>query len=66
MAIPSTRDSNRESGLSFGGSYDSSLDRTVTASPEEIRYAQQLRLELRESYGRRAVPLPSLWWVGAD
>jgi hypothetical protein len=55
-----------ETGIQSGGDDDASFDRTVIASPEEIRYAQQLRLELRESYARRPVPPATLWWVGAD
>ena len=46
---------------------DSSYGRTVTASLEEIRYAQQLRLQIRESYARQPAHLPpQLWCVGAD
>ena len=66
MAALEMQDSMCETGTQSGDDYDASFGRTVIASPEEIRYAQQLRLELRESYGRRPVPPPTLWWVGAD
>jgi len=46
---------------------DSWLGRTATASLDEIRYAEQLRLQLRESYARQPAPLPpQLWCVDAD
>ena len=36
------------------------------ATLEEIRYAEQLRLQIRESYLRRRDPPPCVWLTGAD
>lgn len=36
------------------------------ATIEQIRYAEQLRLRIRESYLSRAEPPPSLWTVHVD
>ena len=41
-------------------------DRLTVASLEEIRYAEQLRLQIRESYQRKAVPPPVYWSVSVD
>lgn len=38
----------------------------VTASVEEIRYAQRLREWLKERYPNRPSPPISYWSVGAD
>jgi hypothetical protein len=53
----------RETQLPFGSD---PFGRTVTATLEEIRYAEQLRLQLRQSYacGRDAPFIP--WCIGAD
>ncbi len=66
MANPDGAHSVYEPGSPLGSDDDSPLGRTVTASLEEIRYADQLRLQLRESYRRRSVPPPMPWCVGAD
>lgn len=36
------------------------------ATIEQIRYAEQLRLRIRESYLSRAEPPPSLWTIHVD
>lgn len=42
-------------------------DRVVTATLEEIRYAEQLRLQVRSACGRKAAPPPGWFWsVGVD
>ena len=38
----------------------------AVASREEIRYAEALRLQIRESYLRRRDPPLSLWMTGVD
>ena len=38
----------------------------VIATIEDIRYAQALRLQLRERYPDLPAPPPSFWCVGAD
>jgi hypothetical protein len=40
--------------------------RVAVATLEEIRYADALRLQIRESYLSRRDPPPSLWMTGAD
>jgi hypothetical protein len=40
--------------------------REAVATLEEIRYAEALRLQIRESYLRRRDPPPSVWMTGAD
>jgi hypothetical protein len=45
---------------------DPALTPFVTASIDEIRYAQQLRRRIEERYLSLPTPPPSLWAVGAD
>jgi len=45
---------------------DPALTPFVTASPDEIRYAQRLRERLKERYPNRPSPSVSFWSVGAD
>ena len=40
--------------------------RVAVATLEEIRYAEALRLQIRESYLRRRDPPPSVWMTGVD
>ena len=40
--------------------------REAVATFEEIRYAEALRLRIRESYLRRRDPPPSVWMTGVD
>ena len=40
--------------------------RAAVATLEEIRYAEALRLQIRESYLRRRDPPPSVWTTGVD
>ena len=40
--------------------------RPAVASLDEIRYAEQLRLQIRESSLRRRDPPPSVWMTGVD
>jgi hypothetical protein len=40
--------------------------RAAVATLEEIRYAEQLRLQIRESYLRRRDPPPSVCMTGVD
>jgi hypothetical protein len=40
--------------------------RAAVATLEEIRYAEALRLQIRESYLRRRDPPPSVWMTGVD
>jgi hypothetical protein len=45
---------------------DRSLARFVTASPDDLRYARELRERLKQLFPNRpAIPVP-LWSVGAD
>jgi hypothetical protein len=46
--------------------YRDSVTPPATASIEEIRYAQQLRLQLRERYPDLPSPPPSFWCIGVD
>jgi hypothetical protein len=48
------------------GDHDSPLGPVVTASPEEIRHAEQLRQRLRELYQRRSASSQAAWCIGAD
>jgi hypothetical protein len=45
---------------------DPALTPFVSASSDEIRYAQRLRERLRERYPNRPSPSVSFWSVGAD
>jgi hypothetical protein len=45
---------------------DPALPPFVTASIEEIRYAQELRRRIEERYLSEPAPPVSLWTVGAD
>ena len=48
-------------------SRDSRLQpRVALATIEQIRYAEQLRLHIRESYLSRRAPPPSVWMTGVD
>ena len=49
-------------------SYDNrSRDRVAVATLEEIRYAEQLRLQIRAVYQRKAAPPPAMFWsIGVD
>ena len=40
--------------------------RLAVATLEEIRYAEALRLQIRESYLSRRDPPPSVWMTAAD
>jgi hypothetical protein len=40
--------------------------RAAVATLEEIRYAEQLRLQIRESYLRRRDPPPPVWVTGVE
>jgi hypothetical protein len=40
--------------------------REAVATLDEIRYAEALRLQIRESYLRRCDPPPSMWMTGVD
>ncbi len=41
-------------------------ERVAVATLEKIRYAEALRLQIRESYLGRRDPAPSLWTTGVD
>jgi hypothetical protein len=41
-------------------------ERVAVATIEEIRYAETLRLQIRESYLGRCGPAPSVWTTGVD
>lgn len=43
-----------------------SRERLTTATLDEIRYAEQLRLQIRESYQRKTVPPSVFWSVGVE
>ena len=43
-----------------------SQQRGAVATLEEIRYAETLRLQIRESYLRRRDPPLSIWMTGVD
>jgi hypothetical protein len=43
-----------------------SQQRGAVATLEEIRYAEALRLQIRESYLRRRDPPLSIWMTGVD
>jgi hypothetical protein len=58
----STYESERTRGIDP----DSSYTRPVTPTLDEIRYAEQLRLQLREAYLRRPVFPPHRWCISAD
>jgi hypothetical protein len=45
---------------------DSAFTPFVTASADEIRYAQQLRTQIEQQYLNRPTPPVSFWSVGAD
>lgn len=49
-----------------GGASDPAFTPFVTASIDEIRYAQCLRERLKERYPNRPVRTTALWSVGAD
>jgi hypothetical protein len=38
----------------------------ITASADEIRYAQQLRTQIEQRYPNRPTPQASVWSVGVD
>jgi hypothetical protein len=40
--------------------------RVAVATFEEIRYAEALRLQIREAYLSRRDPPPSVWMTGVD
>ena len=40
--------------------------RVAVATLEQIRYAEQLRLQIRGSYLSRRDPPPSVWMTGVD
>jgi hypothetical protein len=40
--------------------------RVAVATLEQIRYAEQLRLQIRESYLSRREPSPCVWMTGVD
>ena len=40
--------------------------RVAIATLEEVRYAEALRLQIRESYLGRRDPPPSVWMTGVD
>ncbi len=40
--------------------------RVAVATLEEVRYAEALRLQIRESYLGRRDPPPSVWMTGVD
>jgi len=50
------------------GDPDSPYSRPVTPTPEELRYAEQLRLQLREAYLHLRDPIypPRRWCISAD
>jgi hypothetical protein len=56
----------REVELPFARDSDRLRGGPVTATPEEIRYAETLRERLREMYLRHAPAEPPPWCVGAD
>jgi hypothetical protein len=61
LSIPVARDNGaamRAMGCTF--------PQEAFATKEEVRYAHQLRLELREHFLRRPVPPARPWSVGAD
>ena len=46
---------------------DPACNRPVVPTLDEMRYAQELRLQLRECYERRPRVTSSPWWcIGAD
>jgi hypothetical protein len=42
------------------------FDRIVVPSPEELRFADQLRVQIRERFLDMPVPMPLPWCVSAD
>ena len=40
--------------------------RPAMATVEELRYAEQLRLQIREHYVRRPEKAAGPWWVGVE
>jgi hypothetical protein len=55
-----------ETSISKVPSFEPALPRLVTASPEEIRYAEELRRRLEQRYlMRREVPDP-YWCIGVE
>ena len=56
----------REAQLPFAGERDSPFGHVVTATLEEIRYAEFLRQRLREAFQMRASATGTPWCVGAD
>jgi len=46
--------------------YSDPLTPPATATIDDIRYAQQLRLQLRERYPDLPSPPPSFWCIGVD
>ena len=57
--------SARDDGASMGAT-GCMFTREAFATTEEVRYAHQLRLQLRARLLRRPTPLPRPWSVGAD
>jgi hypothetical protein len=41
-------------------------ERVVMATPEEIRYARQLLLQIRSAYHHEAASLPRSWSMGGE
>ena len=66
MAAFDTDSSTYPSECPRGIDPDSDYARPVTATLDEIRYAEQLRLQLREAYMRRPVSPPQRWCISAD
>ena len=46
--------------------YGSMEERVAAATLDQIRYAQQLRLQIRESFLKRPELPPTLWMVHVD
>jgi hypothetical protein len=57
-AVPNVANRRREAGCTS--------PQPVCATADEVRYAYELRLQLRERLLRDATPKPGPWCVGAD
>src|SRR5437867_9391730 len=63
---PSNASTARLPAASTAPSFDPFFAPAITASPEEIRYAQELRRQLEQRYLSQPTPAVSFWCVGVD
>jgi hypothetical protein len=66
MAVFDPDSSTYEPNRPVGVDPDSPYPHPVTPTPEELRYAERLRLQLREAYLRDPVYPPRRWCISAD